>query len=59
MLFIPLLLSIFILSIIDDNPAYGRTENDEKRRYEAGQPKLIQGILLGDFALFREGDESE
>jgi hypothetical protein len=33
----------------------GATENDERRRYEAGQPKEIQGILDGDFQMFREG----
>lgn len=47
---IVLLIVFSILLTID-----AKTENDDKRIYEAGQPKVIQGILKGDFALFREG----
>lgn len=50
---IVLLLLLIVFSIL--LTIYAKTENDDKRIYEAGQPKVIQGILKGDFALFREG----
>lgn len=46
-----LIVTLNLFSLVDT-----RTQNDDKKLYEAGQPKLIQGILKGDFALFKDGN---